>query len=778
MLSYLSVTPSRRRLEWLALGTLLVVVALVIGGALFREHGFIAAHEEQRLRGQSKVVEENLERQLQGVAHALAGMRDSLGGMRSSESLALASAKLALLNKAIPGVRTMAVLDADGQIVASARPELLGKNFRHRSYFEVPARSADADTLYVSAPIKASLDGFVVFLCQALHDRDGRFGGIVAATLNPAYFDVLLRSVIYAPDMRVSLVHGDGQVFVNVPADDATLGKDVGNAEALETRYRSAHADGGVAWGADPLTGQDRIVAMAQVNEPSLHMDKPLTVLISRDPAKVFYEWRSKAIRGTAFVLILTIACSAGLLYSQRRRDVMTALLAERSRERERSAKRLEIALQGADLGLWDLQFPGNELVMNRRERQMLGWIDDSDAPDVANWRELIHPDDRMVVRRAMAAHLAGRRATFDCEHRVRHRDGHWIWVSSRAMVTERDAAGSALRVIGTHMDITESKRTQEVLAHAAARLRLSEERLSLAIEGSQLALFDWDIARDRLYRSAQGAVLRGEAGMEAVTTADEANRHIHPEDLAAMQAGLKAALTGSAAVYQAEFRIGTKSGGWVWVRARGRVVERDANGRALRLAGTYANINEQKLAEQRLRHLAEYDSLTSLPNRSLFYDRLRQAILRASRTGPMALLFLDVDFFKHINDTLGHEAGDQLLRVFAQRMTSTVRQTDTVARLAGDEFTIILEGLGGVHDAKAVAGKLVATLSEPIALAGRCFQVTASIGIAMAREGDTEDPLLRRADEALYAAKKHGRNRYWCEAPAGVPGGPVAVRA
>jgi len=131
------------------------------------------------------------------------------------------------------------------------------------------------------------------------------------------------------------------------------------------------------------------------------------------------------------------------------------------------------------------------------------------------------------------------------------------------------------------------------------------------------------------------------------------------------MAARLKDALTGAAPIYHAEFRVRRRSGSWLWVRARGRVVDRDGHGRALRLAGTYADIDERKIAEERLRRLAEFDTLTELPNRALFRDRLQQAMARAARNQPLALLFLDIDHFKRVNDTLGHEAGDQLLKVF-----------------------------------------------------------------------------------------------------------------
>ena len=205
-------------------------------------------------------------------------------------------------------------------------------------------------------------------------------------------------------------------------------------------------------------------------------------------------------------------------------------------------------------------------------------------------------------------------------------------------------------------------------------------------------------------------------------------------------------------------------------VDGRQRIVHIEAepefneHGNLIGYTGIVQDVTDRRLAEDRIRHLANFDTLTGLPNRALFTDRLRQGMARAARGKPMALLFLDVDRFKSINDTFGHEAGDKLLKVFAGRMQGAVRQSDTVARLAGDEFTIILEQLVGVADARVIAAKLIESLRQPIALAGRMVEVTASIGVAMCAPGDSDDAaLLRRADEALYEAKRRGRDGFHC---------------
>jgi diguanylate cyclase (GGDEF)-like protein len=183
----------------------------------------------------------------------------------------------------------------------------------------------------------------------------------------------------------------------------------------------------------------------------------------------------------------------------------------------------------------------------------------------------------------------------------------------------------------------------------------------------------------------------------------------------------------------------------------------------ALRLSDTNADITEQKRIEAQLQCLAEIDTLTGLPNRVLFNDRLQRALERVRRHGTrMALMLLDVDFFRQINDGMDHDAGDAVLQEFAQCLPSTVRMTDTVARLGCDEFTIILEELHEQAEAEMIAAKLVAAMKDEFVHAGRTLRVTASIGVAYLDQPDEDAAkLIKRADMALYSAKAAGRNTF-----------------
>ena len=230
----------------------------------------------------------------------------------------------------------------------------------------------------------------------------------------------------------------------------------------------------------------------------------------------------------------------------------------------------------------------------------------------------------------------------------------------------------------------------------------------------------------------------------------------VHAEDLAGLEAMVATCLEGGAASLEHEHRARTKNGDYRWLLCRALAVPSPA-GRPARLVGSLTDVTERKELESRLRQAALYDSLTGLPNRSLFMDRLVQSVSRAKRAPgyQFCVLFLDLDGFKTVNDTLGHMAGDLLLMKVAERITRHLRQSDTAVRFGGDEFAILLDNLAGPEGAGPIVSRLQETLSAPYEVEGREVVVTATIGVAVSSAGyDNPEDMVRDADAAMYSAK------------------------
>lgn len=295
------------------------------------------------------------------------------------------------------------------------------------------------------------------------------------------------------------------------------------------------------------------------------------------------------------------------------------------------------------------------------------------------------------------------------------------------------------------------------------ASFNVSEDRWKFALEGAGDGVWDWDMVTDQVFRSARWKEIYGYTNDELEETATAGRALVHPDDLPQMLEDTQAYLKGERDIYVSEFRILCKDGTWKWTLSRGMVVRHDVDGKPLRMIGTHTDISERKNAEAQVFRLAHYDQLTHLPNRILFLDRFQHEIKKAQRNPQfITLMYLDLDSFKEINDTLGHDMGDLLLKETAGRLEACVRSDDTVARMGGDEFTIILNNLKDQISTDRIAQNILDKFNEPFYLGGEIVYITASIGISVYPVDGTEvDVLLKNSDRAMYAAKEQGRNHY-----------------
>lgn len=292
-------------------------------------------------------------------------------------------------------------------------------------------------------------------------------------------------------------------------------------------------------------------------------------------------------------------------------------------------------------------------------------------------------------------------------------------------------------------------------------RLKRSEEWLSLALWGADLGVWDWDARTNIVLYSERWAGILGFQVTEIAPEFASWRARVHPDDLPAMREAFDAHLENRVPCYESEHRLRHKDGRWVWVLAKGKVTERDPQDRPLRVCGTLLDISERKRLEQELRQLATTDSLTGAFNRRYFLDIVGKEISRAQRYNrPLALIMFDIDHFKHINDTGGHERGDEVLTEVAALVRLRLRHSDVFVRWGGEEF-VILAVETTLRQALALAETLLAALHHS-AFAG-VGPITASFGVTEYRADDTLDRWLKRADDLLYRAKYKGRDRVEC---------------
>lgn len=362
-------------------------------------------------------------------------------------------------------------------------------------------------------------------------------------------------------------------------------------------------------------------------------------------------------------------------------------------------------------------------------------------------WDSARVEESRPYVARA----LAGERVEFG--RAVHGTGGTRHLVTTYVPDVARDGAVRGFFILSN--DVTDQVEARRAVGRAM-------QKLDFALDASRVAVWETDLRTGETVLSDAWAEMLRRARAETRTSADELAALVHPEDVERVRGEVASVLKGDKAEYVVEHRVRAESGHWIWILSRGKVMERDPGGRALTLMGTNLDITERKRSELQMEKLANYDTLTGCANRNLFSDRLRQAIARCARSkGRAALMYLDIDKFKGINDTLGHDAGDALLKEFAARLKAAVRATDTVGRLGGDEFAILLEEVKEEDAPARVAQKVLEAMRAPVDAVGKPVVVTTSIGVALFGGEAEPEALAKRADVALYEAKAAGRNTY-----------------
>jgi len=361
-----------------------------------------------------------------------------------------------------------------------------------------------------------------------------------------------------------------------------------------------------------------------------------------------------------------------------------------------------------------------------------------------------IFEEDQEIIRNGVPA--------TDLERRIKDGHGKMVWLKSYKGPVF-NSSGGVIGIVGGNMDITAVKNAEEAL-------RKSEERWKFAVEGAGDGVSEWNLETGDVFYSKQWKAMLGYKDDEIAPTFEEQKKRIHPDDLSEVMRALEQHLRGETPSFSHEFRMATKNGGWIWVLDRAKVIEWSDDGAPLRMIGIYTDITRRKSAEEMILHQATHDMLTGLPNRMLFNDRLFMAMADGKRLGrKTALIFLDLDNFKTVNDTLGHQMGDLLLMAVAERLSKEIREIDTLARFGGDEFAFVIPFLENKEGAAALADRIQQSLCREFRIDGKSLFITGSMGVAFhPDDSDDLETIMKQADMAMYRSKREGRNawRFW----------------
>ena len=431
--------------------------------------------------------------------------------------------------------------------------------------------------------------------------------------------------------------------------------------------------------------------------------------------------------------------------------SLFSYLLAFLHQSGERTRDHVNSALQGSGLGIWQLDLQQDQVQFFGQAEVMLGYQAGELGRRFQHWTNLLHPDDAAPTRLALTQHLKGITPLYQIEFRLRHKAGHWVWVLSQGRVVERDAQGRASRMVGSNTDISALKQ---------ADLAVSQLKDFYATVLSKVVTGVWvGDARHRLIYVNQGL-----SRLMSMAESDLLNKQIltdFPEQtLQHFRPFYYRAMHGLTPVRFETLPIQTPGGRQLFLS--GWLVPLLKDGSFDGMIGTVDDMTQQRQYEQQILQLAFVDQLTGLPNRAALQDKARDLLAGAlQQQQQLAVYHIDLDHFQHINDSMGHDTGDILLKMVAERLKMLTTAQDLLSRPGGDEFFLI-HACRTEHDVLQTAHQLILLMSEAFAVEERMLQVSCSIGIALfPQHGLSFAELQRMADVALYAAKAAGRNRY-----------------
>ena len=512
---------------WLGLVAALLVTLALGAMQLSRSHDRVTAEQQSRLQTQARVMAENVLRQLRGVDNALRGIRTDLVASTQAEA-DVSPQRLKELGRAMPGVRGIVVLNATGMVMVSEASALTGLNFARRDYFSEPRDRPDYTSLYVSAPFTSTRGVYSINLGLAVPDARGQFAGVVTANLDPDYFEIVAKSVLYAPDMLVSVIHGDGKLFVDAHLGETAPGHDLHGQGTVFAEHIASEREETVTQQRDPNTGATRLVVLRTVFPKELDMDTPLVVSVSRSAEAVYAPWHDDLLAAVLFYLLLCVAACVSLYFVQQRSLAAARATHERRALAEVNADRLRSAAELqhrtgrlAKVGGWQLELSTLQMTWTD-EMYDIHDLDRQTVLSKTSSLEQYVPEGRRQVEEAMIEALV-RGTPWSIEVRVITPKGRNLWVRTQGEAIFEGK--QVVRLVGASQDITERVKFAADLQAANEKLerltvtdgltgvgnrRLFDQKLAAewarcARRGVPLGLLMVDIDHFKLYNDHYG---------------------------------------------------------------------------------------------------------------------------------------------------------------------------------------------------------------------------------------------------------------------------------
>ncbi len=739
--------------EWFFLGAFLVLIIALVTYELHQERQRLDLQERDHLTMQAQIADKYVGQQFAVINRALeALLYDLHPAPGDSPAHAITTPRLQTMADMLTGVRTLMVLDQTGVVAASNKPELVGQNLGMRPYFELAQREASPNVLYVTPPFVTVLKTYVVNLVRVRLTPQGHFAGIVVATIDPDELRMMLDSVRYSDDVSTLLFHENGKVFLRLPAPPGDEPPGDAPADPAFEAHQRSKLTHNVGLFRQPGTDRELMVATRTVRPTQAWVDKPPVVAVSRPVSGIFAVWQEDVWRASAVLGLIVFAAIGGLLLYQRWQSRFERL----ARQQESLATASHAALQRSEQRFQTLLSMSSDWFWQQDAQFRFTEFGGTSAQQDSPLRSYLGKTRWELPIQLSAEQWAQHRAVLEAhqpfkEFRYSIVDAkgvlHWYNISGQPIFGEE---GEFLGYQGTGRDITGRMLAEQELRVAATAFQSQE---GIVVTDANTVI----LRVNRAFSDITG--YQPEEVIGQTPRILQSGRH-GPDFFTAMWHSITA--TGT---WQGEIWNRRKSGE-IYPQWQIITAVRDDAGRVTHYVGTQTDITEEKLAQAKIESLAFFDPLTKLPNRRMLLDRMQQALALGQRTGlHAALLFIDLDNFKTLNDTRGHNVGDLLLQQVAQRLGTCVRAGDTVSRLGGDEFVVMLENLSDSADtaatqAEAVGEKILALLNHPYDLDGQAHHSTPSIGITlMGRDSSGVDELLKQSDLAMYQAKKSGRN-------------------